>query len=34
MNIVAYCPAIVSISYQLHVKACNPIPLNLMLKTW
>ena len=28
MKLVAKCSAFVSISYQVHVKVCNPIPLN------
>ena len=28
MKIVAKCTAIVNLSYQVHVKVCNPIPLS------
>ena len=28
MKIVAKCSALVSLSYQVHVKLCDPIPLN------
>ena len=28
MKIVAKCSAFVSLSYQVHVKVCNPIPLS------
>ena len=28
MKIVAKCSAFVSLSYQVHVKVCNPVPLN------
>ena len=29
MKIVAKCSAFASLSYQVHVKVCNPIPLNI-----
>ena len=28
MKLVAKCSASISLSYQVHVKDCNPIPLN------
>ena len=31
MKLVAKCSASVSLSYQVHVKVCNPIPLNFTL---
>ena len=30
MNLVAKCSASVCLSYQVHVKDCNPIPLTFM----
>ena len=31
MKIVAKCSALVSLSYKLHVKVCDPIPLTLRI---
>ena len=34
MKLVAKCSAFVSVSYQVHIKVCNPIPLNIRYRNW